>query len=92
VKVAGLALGATAILALLERGKIARNYGQLLVDEALGKTITEVRLKALLPKNLDDLFHSLLQAGAWRTHWEYYLARFFFSVGVLAILALALWL
>jgi hypothetical protein len=70
VKVAGLALGATAILALLQRGKIARNYGQLVVDKALGKAITPAQLKDLLPRSLDDLFRTVLHASAWRAHWS----------------------
>jgi hypothetical protein len=61
VKLAGLSLGATAILALLERGKIARKYGQIAVYKALGIPINREKIEDLPRKGPCDLFRNILQ-------------------------------
>jgi hypothetical protein len=91
VKVAALALAATAILALLERGKISRMYGQLVIHKALDKSIERSELEELLRKDITGFSRNILRLNAWRPHWEYYLARVTFLVGVLATLAVGLW-
>lgn len=91
VKVTGLALGATAIVALLERGKFARKYGRLVLRNARGQSVEWTELEELVRLDSSDFLQSLLRPKKWGTYWQYYLVRASFVIGVVAMIVLAAW-